>query len=191
MSSYIPQKYVDAITFWYLTHWGRDKMAANFQTALWNGMSWRQICEFRFIRRGTFNNFSSLIQTMAWCRPGDQPLPEPTQWWLVYWRIYALLGINEITCWIMWEFTKDRFAFWILSLILFTLEQKYMQSVLRSQYHACWSLATLGARASAGMVLIPKYSPASEQWIYGSLRIHKTKYTFGAFWGSITFCRAP
>ena len=32
---------------------------------------------------------------MAWRRPGDKPLFE--QWWLGYWRIYASLGLNELS----------------------------------------------------------------------------------------------
>ena len=32
---------------------------------------------------------------MAWRRPGDKPYLN--QWWLVYWRIYASLGLNELT----------------------------------------------------------------------------------------------
>ena len=30
-----------------LTHWGRDKMAAVFQTTFWNGFSWMKMHEFR------------------------------------------------------------------------------------------------------------------------------------------------
>ena len=30
-----------------LTHWGRDKMAAIFQTTFWNGFSWMKMYEFQ------------------------------------------------------------------------------------------------------------------------------------------------
>ena len=30
-----------------LTHWGRDKMAAIFQTTIWNAFSWMKMYEFR------------------------------------------------------------------------------------------------------------------------------------------------
>ena len=34
---------------------------------------------------------------MAWRWPGDKQLSEPlNQWCLVYWRIYASLGLNEL-----------------------------------------------------------------------------------------------
>ena len=32
---------------WYLTHWGRDKMAAIFQTTFSNAISWMKMFEFR------------------------------------------------------------------------------------------------------------------------------------------------
>ena len=32
-----------------LTHWGRDKMPAIFQTTFSNAFSWMKICEFRLI----------------------------------------------------------------------------------------------------------------------------------------------
>ena len=43
---------------------------------------------------GPINNIPALVQIMAWCRPGDKPLSE--QCWLVCWRIYASLGLNEL-----------------------------------------------------------------------------------------------
>ena len=39
------------------------------------------------------NNISALAQIMAWRRTGDKPLSEPM---IVYWRIYASLGLNEL-----------------------------------------------------------------------------------------------
>ena len=41
------------------------------------------------------NNISTLVKVMAWRRPGDKPLSEPTI--LDYRRIYASLGLNELT----------------------------------------------------------------------------------------------
>ena len=31
----------------------------------------------KFVPKGRFNNISALIQIMAWCLPGNKPLPEP------------------------------------------------------------------------------------------------------------------
>ena len=39
-------------------------------------------------------NIPALVQIMAWRRPGDKPLSEPM---LVSWRIYASLGLNELS----------------------------------------------------------------------------------------------
>ena len=33
---------------------------------------------------------------MAWHRPGDKPY-YLNQWWLVYWRLYASPGLNELS----------------------------------------------------------------------------------------------
>ena len=66
-----------------LTHWGRNKMAAIFQTTFSNGFPWMKIYEFRLnfhwrlFLEGTINNIPTLVQVMAWHRPGDKPLSEP------------------------------------------------------------------------------------------------------------------
>ena len=66
-----------------LTHWGRDKMAAIFQTTFSNGFSgnenvWISInISLKFVPRGPINNIPTLLRVMAWRRPGDKPLSEP------------------------------------------------------------------------------------------------------------------
>ena len=63
-----------------LTHWGRDKMAAIFQTTFSSGFSWMKMYEFRltfkFVPWGPINNIPTLVQVMAWRRSGDKPLSE-------------------------------------------------------------------------------------------------------------------
>ena len=59
----------------------------------------------KFVLKDQVNNISALVQIMAWCRQGDKPLSEPMI--LIYWRIYASLGLNELT-WI--GTTKQRRA---------------------------------------------------------------------------------
>ena len=49
----------------------------------------------KFVPKGPINNIPALVQIMAWRRPGDNHYLN--QWWLVYWRIYASLGLNELT----------------------------------------------------------------------------------------------
>ena len=59
-------------------------MAAISETIFSNAFPWMKIYEFRikislkFAPKGPINNILSLVQIMAWCRPGDKPLSEPT-----------------------------------------------------------------------------------------------------------------
>ena len=94
----IYQGYNDA-----LTHWGRDKMAAILQTTFSNAVSWMKVYEFRLIFHwGLFLRFKLTI-FQYWFRKwlgADQTTSHYlNQWWLVYWRIYASLGLNELTHW--------------------------------------------------------------------------------------------
>ena len=65
-----------------LTHWGRDKMDANFADDIFNCISlieniWIPIkMSLKFVPRGPINNIPALVQIMAWRRPGDKPLSE-------------------------------------------------------------------------------------------------------------------
>ena len=75
-----------------LTHWGRDKMNAIFQTTFSNMYLIELECmnsikiSLLFVSRGPINNIPALAQIMAWCRPGNKPLSEPM---MVHWRTYA------------------------------------------------------------------------------------------------------
>ena len=51
----------------------------------------------KFVPKGPINNIPTLVQIMAWCWPGDKPLSEPMM--EVYWCIYALLSLNDLTHW--------------------------------------------------------------------------------------------
>ena len=48
----------------------------------------------KFVRRGPINHIPAMAQMMAWHRQGDKPLSKPIK--VVYWRIYAPLGLNEL-----------------------------------------------------------------------------------------------
>ena len=50
----------------------------------------------KFIPKGAINNYPSLLQIMAWRRPGDKLLSEPTMV-RSQTHIYASLGLNELT----------------------------------------------------------------------------------------------
>ena len=49
----------------------------------------------KFVPEGLINNIPALVQVMAWCRPGTSHYLN--QWELVYRRIYASLGRNQLT----------------------------------------------------------------------------------------------
>ena len=54
------------------------------------------------VPKGPINNNPALVQIMAWRRSGNKPLSEPMI--LVYWRIYASSGLNELNK--SWEFVQ-------------------------------------------------------------------------------------
>ena len=71
-----------ALKGWPLTHWGRDKMAAIYQTTFLNAYYWTKLwisikISPKFVHKGPINNIPALVQIMAWGRPGDKPLSEP------------------------------------------------------------------------------------------------------------------
>ena len=83
-----------------LTHWGRDKMAAVFQTTFSNAFSWMKMCEFRL--RFHWNLFPMVQLTISqhwfrlWLGADQATSHDLNHCWLFYWRIYASLGLNEL-----------------------------------------------------------------------------------------------
>ena len=86
---------------WYIgvyasTHWGRDKMTAIFQTIFWNGFSRMKLYEFRLLGA----QLTIFQHWFRWWIGADQATSHHlNQRWLVYRRIYASLGLNELTPW--------------------------------------------------------------------------------------------
>ena len=69
-------------------------MAAVSQTTLSNIYSWMQIIisikiSLKFVPKGPINNIPALVQMMAWRHYLNQ-------WCLVYWHMYASVGLNEL-----------------------------------------------------------------------------------------------
>ena len=67
-----------------LTHWGQDKLHGRhfpddiFTRIFFNENVWISIkISLKFVPKGPINNIPSLVQIMAWRRPGDKPLFEP------------------------------------------------------------------------------------------------------------------
>ena len=66
-----------------------------FKCVFLNENIWISInISLNLIPKGQINNIPLTVQIMAWRRPGDKPVSE--QWWLVYWRIFASLGLNAL-----------------------------------------------------------------------------------------------
>ena len=84
-----------------LTHWGRDKMAAISQTTLSNAFSWMKMLEFRKIFHWSLFIRVQLIISQHWFRwwlgAYQATSHYLNQWWLDYRRIYASLGLNELS----------------------------------------------------------------------------------------------
>ena len=87
-----------------VTQWGRDKMAAIFQTTLSNAFSCMKMLQFQL--RYLWSLFLRVQLTIVhhwfwWWLGTDQATSHYlNQWLLVYWRIYASLGLNELSNWI-------------------------------------------------------------------------------------------
>ena len=80
-----------------LTHWGRDKMAAIWQTTFSNASSWMKIYEFRFRFHWSLLLRLQLTISQHCLDNGSAPSHYLNQWWLVFWRVYASPGLNELT----------------------------------------------------------------------------------------------
>ena len=84
-----------------LTHWGRDKMADIFQTTVSNAFSWMKMFKFRL--RFQWSLFPRVQLTIFqhwvrwWLGAGQATSHYLNQWWLDYRRIYASLGLNELS----------------------------------------------------------------------------------------------
>ena len=81
------------------THWGWDKMAAIFQTTFSNEFCWMKILKFRLEFHWSLFPRIQFIICQHWFRQwlgaGQVTSHYLNQWWLVYWRIYVSLGLNE------------------------------------------------------------------------------------------------
>ena len=80
--------HVDGLTFFYFSHChvntlrprpnGRHFPADSFKCIFLNENAWFAIkISLKFVPKGSINNIPTLVQIMAWRRPGDKPLSEP------------------------------------------------------------------------------------------------------------------
>ena len=82
--------------FW--THWGLDQSVAISQTTFGHVFSWIKMNSLRISLKSVLKlriiNIPALDRIMAWGRPSEKSLSEPM---IVYWRIYASLGLSELS----------------------------------------------------------------------------------------------
>ena len=66
-----------------------------FKRVLFHENVWISIrISLKFVTKGPINNIPALVQIMVWRRSATSHYLN--QWWLVYWRPYASLGLNEL-----------------------------------------------------------------------------------------------
>ena len=91
---------VGQLKIFLLTHWGRDEIDAITQTTFSSAFFWMKMFEFRLKFHWSLFLRVQLAIFQHWFRwwlGADQVTSHSlNQWWLVYWRIYASLGLNEL-----------------------------------------------------------------------------------------------
>ena len=86
---------------WSLTHWGQDRNGRHFADSLFKHISLDESCcisiqiSLRCVPMGPISNKPALVQIMAWCRIGDNPLFEP----VMAKFMVSSLGHDEVTLW--------------------------------------------------------------------------------------------
>ena len=104
-----------------LIHWGWDEMAAISQRTPWSAFSWMKIYELRLKYLWILFPGAQVTIFQHWF--GAKQME-----WLLYWCIYASLGLNELTpcsflaiwwCVIMWHFSYKHSLKTVLSLHVF------------------------------------------------------------------------
>ena len=92
----------------------------------------------KFVPRFRINNISALVQIMAWCRPGDNPLSEQMRASLLY-HVYASLGRNELTALALscsvWAVWLKLLYFSSISEIITTHLWAWMSNII---FHFCY-----------------------------------------------------
>ena len=92
--------FINSFLYVSLTHWGRDKMAAISQTTFSSAFSWMKIYKFRLGFHWSLFLRVQLTIFQNWFRQWLGAVQATShylnQWWLVYWRIYASLGLIQL-----------------------------------------------------------------------------------------------
>ena len=99
-SDYLPQKTMDMISCPCFNTLRRRQNGHHFQMTFSNAFSWMKILKFQLECHWNLFPRVQLIIFQHWFRQwlgADQATSHYlNQWWLVYWRIYVSLGLNEL-----------------------------------------------------------------------------------------------
>ena len=120
------------------THSGRDKTAAIFQTTISNEFSWMEMFKFRLrFHWSLLLGFELTIfqHWFRWWLCADQATSHYlNQWWLVYWRIYASLGLNDLMSfrWLLraWGLFSVRKSTTIQVVAWWTIQHPYLHIII-------------------------------------------------------------
>ena len=83
-----------------LTYWGSTEKADIWRTTFtkvfffsMKSLNFYSI-SLNLVLKAPIDNKSTMVKIMAWCQKGNKPFVQPI---IVYWRIYASLGLTELT----------------------------------------------------------------------------------------------
>ena len=89
----------------------------------------------KFVPKGPINNIPALVQIMDWRRQATSHYLN--QWWLVYWRIYASLGLNVNglkECVMTRSDTWTPLIWWSWMVLIYTMQSFYNTVILFLKY---------------------------------------------------------
>ena len=130
---------------WHLTNWGRDKMAAFSKTTFSTAFSSIKMFEFRLQFHWSLFPRVQLTIFQHWFRSWLGAVQATShylnQWWLVYRRIYAWLGLNELRQWL----------------------NTHLQ--LKASFRILWKISKVFLIAMSKISIVCKYRRQSTQYI--------------------------
>ena len=118
-------------------HGGRDKMTTILQTTFSNAFSWQKMFEFRLKFHWTLFLRVQLTIFQHWFRWWLGAVQATShylnQWWFVYWRIYASLGLNELN--IIFQYFYIDVCRMSITYLTCSLPSSVLQETLATTFH--------------------------------------------------------
>ena len=166
------------INYTLLTHWGRDKIDAISQTTFSNVFSSMKMFEFRL--RFHWSLFLRVELTIFqhwfrwWLGAYQATSHYLNQWWLIYWRIYASLGlINHEQLSGVIKFVPISYS----HLMKFSIKLRSADGITNSMYSYCHNRVTGGDNKDIGHLFLYELS----SWWRHQMETFSALLAFG--WG--------